>query len=447
MGTTTSVEITFLASRRESLAGDPLAPEGVVHLPDATLRPFSGWIDLVGALEHAHDTAPGLPVPSGPYRVGRTALDLVDRRRLDPYARRSGTPRTLPVWVWYPAADHGAARQASYMPGLWRLDTALFGIRAGRVRIHARDGVSPADVGDGDGFPLVVLSPSVNPPLSYAGLVEEIVSHGYIVAGVAHTYATLPLTVPVRAWPRLFRSRAIGAALSEPGSRPYADDLAERGAAVRVMADDLAFVAGELCGRRGAPWGRLDAASWTALGHSFGGAAAAMATRNDASCVAAISLDGGLWEDPSTVTAAGPVLQLFAEHPEYTLTPAEAVDRGLVANEDYARVDRATTVGAWDALHGAASPGYAAVVRHATHTSFQDWPMLPMWRWSPARRALAGVVGPRVWRAVTQAVRAFLDAHARGRTVDVAERLAAAPQLRVGSPESLFTQAPTGRRT
>jgi hypothetical protein len=99
------------------------------------------------------------------------------------------------------------------------------------------------------------------------------------------------------------------------------------------------------------------------------------------------------------------------------------------------------------ALHRAASPGYSALVRHATHTSFQDWPMLPMWRWSPARRALAGVVGPRVWRAVTQAVRAFLDAHARGRAVDVAGRLAADPELRVGSPESLFTQAPTRRRT
>jgi hypothetical protein len=57
MDTTTSVEITFLGSQRESSAGDPLAPEGVVHLPDATLRPFSGWIDLVGALEHAHDLA------------------------------------------------------------------------------------------------------------------------------------------------------------------------------------------------------------------------------------------------------------------------------------------------------------------------------------------------------------------------------------------------------
>ena len=70
MDTTTSVEITFLASRREGPAGDPLAPEGVVRLPDATLRPFSGWLDLVGALEHAYDAARALPAPSGPYRVG-----------------------------------------------------------------------------------------------------------------------------------------------------------------------------------------------------------------------------------------------------------------------------------------------------------------------------------------------------------------------------------------
>jgi hypothetical protein len=38
------------------------------------------------------------------------------------------------------------------------------------------------------------------------------------------------------------------------------------------------------------------------------------------------------------------------------------------------------------------------VVRGAAHTSFCDWPMLPLRTWSPARRALRGLTGAGVWK-------------------------------------------------
>jgi hypothetical protein len=49
-----SVEITFvgICSSRGSHA------EGLIRLPDGTLRAFSGWLDLLGALEHATAEAP-----------------------------------------------------------------------------------------------------------------------------------------------------------------------------------------------------------------------------------------------------------------------------------------------------------------------------------------------------------------------------------------------------
>ena len=39
-------------------------------------------------------------------------------------------------------------------------------------------------------YPVLVLSPSVFPPLLLAAIAEELASHGYVVAGVNHTYET-----------------------------------------------------------------------------------------------------------------------------------------------------------------------------------------------------------------------------------------------------------------
>ncbi|HEY1278583.1 MAG TPA: hypothetical protein VGF22_02840 [Acidimicrobiales bacterium] len=44
MGPAVTIEVTFVASAAAS-------PEGVVRMSDESLRPFSGWIDLLAALE------------------------------------------------------------------------------------------------------------------------------------------------------------------------------------------------------------------------------------------------------------------------------------------------------------------------------------------------------------------------------------------------------------
>jgi hypothetical protein len=51
MGPAVTIEVTFIASTAASA-------EGVVRLPDESLRPFSGWIDLLATLEEAAATVP-----------------------------------------------------------------------------------------------------------------------------------------------------------------------------------------------------------------------------------------------------------------------------------------------------------------------------------------------------------------------------------------------------
>jgi hypothetical protein len=64
--------------------------------------------------------------------------------------------------------------------------------------------------------------------------------------------------------------------------------------------------------------------------------------------------------------------------------------------------------------------------------------MLPLRRWSPARRALNGVSGKAIANAVSGAVLAFLDRHLHHSTGDVNARLEAHPGLLTGSPSELF---------
>jgi dienelactone hydrolase len=383
-------------------------------------------------------TEHNLPTPTGPHAVGRCRFDIADGR-VDPYARRPDTERVLPITAWYPAdAADRSAPPAPYLPGWWRPVSWCWGLRARRVRTHARDGARP---GAGR-FPLVVLSPSANPALVHTALAEGLASHGYVVAAISHPHESLPWTAYADRRPRLMRPRSLGGALSTPGTRPYADDLAERAAVVTTKAADIAAVARAVQhASAGAPTLPVRHGPWAVIGHSFGGGAAVeLATRGLPA--AAVSLDGGLWRTADTASVTVPVLQLFAEHPEFVDPIPEVVARRSYASAVYAAADRATAVPAWHAVHTTSPDGHAATVVGATHTSFCDWPLLAVRSWSPARRALAGVTGPRVHHAVSAAVRPFLDRHLRAGTGDVDAALRAVAGLRVDDPAALFAPTP-----
>ena len=263
----------------------------------------------------------------------------------------------------------------------------MWGLDARRVRPHARDGAGPVAI---DRYPLVVLSPSANPTLMHTALAEELASHGYVVAGISHPYESMPWTAFAHGLPRLVRLRSLGGALSAPGARPYETDLAERAAVVAVKADDIAAVARAVHGgEAGAPPLPVRPGPWAVIGHSFGGGAGVeLATRGLPAAV--VSLDGGLWRTADHATVTAPVLQLFGEHPELVDPIADVVARKNYATAAYAEADRATTIAAWHAVHASSPDGHAAVVSGATHTSFCDWPLLPIRSWSPAGGRLAG---------------------------------------------------------
>jgi dienelactone hydrolase len=376
----------------------------------------------------------GLPRPTGPHAVGRTARDWTDPDRADPYARRPAA-RRLAVWIWYPAIPTPAP-PAPYLPGLWKATALAMGIGGG-VRPHAVRDTVPAQVPTP--WPVIVFSPSGNPPLVYAALLEELASHGYVVAGISHTYESMPMSVFADGRARLMRPGSLGGAFAAPGARPFEVDLRERAHVVSVKAADIRFVIEAL--RREPPRllrGRLDTDRVVAVGHSFGGGAAAEVCRHDPVARAGVSLDGGLWRAPGEAGVETPFLQVFGEHPEYTLPCAEVVKRGLMTDAAYCAADRTCSIGAWQALHDSARPGLTAKVVGAKHAGFFDTPMLPLRRWSPLER-LRGAPGPAAWRATADVLLAFLDRHLRDGDGAFLDDLADDPRYVVAPPAELFS--------
>jgi hypothetical protein len=320
----------------------------------------------------------------------------------------------------------------------------VWGFRSSNVKVHAVPDAATDPAGGP--YPVLVFSPSANPPLFYAALLEELASHGYVVVGISHTYETIPFSVLPDGGLRVMNGRSLGGAFGMPGKRPFEEDLRERAGVVEVKALDIRFAIGELARLAEEPGilaARLDLERLGVLGHSFGGGAAVEVCRLDGRVRAGASVDGGLWRRPEHLEVSQPVLQLFGEHPEYRMPCSEALDKRYYTTPEYCEEDRATTVGAWQALHERARPGHSLLVRGAGHASFLDWPLLPLWRISLARRGLGSLAPGEAWRTASDYLLAFFASYLRGEPAAVLDRAETDPRVKASSPAELFGP-PTG---
>src|SRR5947209_7747606 len=61
-----------------------------------------------------------LPIPTGPFAVGRAIYDWTDAAQLDTLAPVPGTKRELLVWIWYPSAAGRSRASDDYAPAQMR---------------------------------------------------------------------------------------------------------------------------------------------------------------------------------------------------------------------------------------------------------------------------------------------------------------------------------------
>jgi predicted dienelactone hydrolase len=249
-----------------------------------------------------------LPEPSGPYGIGRAGYEWIDSGRLDPNSTVPGAHRALMVYLWYPTPKSAAGQTEPYLPGAKQMDgdpniqhamSEEYGnlwpmIVAGTIRSHAIDNAPIA--GMPKRFPLVLLSHGLGGTgFEYTSLIEELVSHGYVVAAIEHTYTASAVVFPDGSVVAPHQDPEPAGLTPQQRMQRMMDTA---GLLIRRGAEDHLFVLNKLTelNKSGAGGfllaGRLDLNRIAAVGHSAGGGFATGACQLDARFRACVSLDG-----------------------------------------------------------------------------------------------------------------------------------------------------------
>jgi predicted dienelactone hydrolase len=344
---------------------------------------------------------PCLPEPTGPCPVGTTSLWLTDTSRPDPWAAGANA-RELMVSLWYPATSPDGRRALYMTPEESELQLTSRGITGvppdalSTTQTHAVSDATPA--GLQRSRPLAVLSPGfTNPRSALTALAEDLASHGYVVAGIDHTYESFATAFPdgrvTTCLARAARSR----------DEEFKEKLvASRGA-------DVSFVLGELTGAH-PPWqgaALIDPSRMAMAGHSAGGAAAIAAMLADARIRAGIDMDGATAVLIPDHGLSRPFLFL-GKQSNYTRGSGAAVTPGT---RDWKLRRGAVTTWErdWELLTGWK---LWLVVAGAVHASFTDFALLADQIGIDIGTGLSGARSLDITRAY---VRAFFDQHLCGK--------------------------------
>ncbi len=342
---------------------------------------------------------PYLPEPTGRYPAGTASVWLTDTSRPDPWVPGVNA-RELMVSLWYPAVPAGG-RRARYMTpaesGLQLTSRGITGIPQDTLSTVETNAVSDArPAGRQHSLPLVVLSPGfTNSRSTLTALAEDLASHGYVVAGIDHTYESHATAFP---------DGRVTTCLARQAPRR---DRKEEVAAGR--AADVCFVLDELTGAHPAWPGAalIDPSAMAMAGHSAGGAAAIAAMLADSRIRAGIDMDGSTAAPIPDEGLARPFLFL-GKQSSYTPGSGGAVTT-LTRDWKLLRGAVITWERDWELLTGWKR---WLVVAGAVHASFTDLALLADQTGIDIGAGLSGARSLDITRAY---VRAFFDQHLRGR--------------------------------
>ena len=376
---------------------------------------------------------PRLPIPSGPFGIGRMGYDWTDTSRPDRFSADPRARRELMVYLWYPTSKVHAGIRGTYLPGAKQMDASADIQRrmrddyeanwplivSGAIYSHVAENAPVAK--SPKQFPLIIFSHGMGGScFGYTSLLEDLVSHGYVVAAIEHTQSASAVLFPDgRIVPFHDDSPPPGLSPAERWQRM----MASVSVGVNEGAADVRFVLDRLTALNDGdaqhfPLAeRLDMGRVAAMGHSAGAEFAARACQLDARFKACVDLDGGmvpvaaLPEYPDGATMKQPLLFLEAYHPESKMggTPEQ--------HKEYFKKQEAQLQ--------LCPPGtYAVVLRSPgiVHASFSDFSLLA----AGGRENETGMALHNL-ALVQEFIRAFLGKTLHGRSAPILDSASARP--------------------
>lgn len=356
----------------------------------AILWNFGGRLEAQGTYD-----ASMLPAPTGKYAIGLEIKHLVDEGRYEQITENVDDKREMMLYLFYPA--DGGGERAEYMneyefaylfkespiPLFWIPQNAYE-----YVRMHS---FMNATIAEGS-FPVLIFSHGYRGyPSLYTSMIENLVSHGFIVAAITHPYVAGVTVFPD------------GRVIELPDLSNKSDDYIAWyfTTAFEETLGDIGYVIDVITELNATDeiWaGKIDSSRMGIYGHSFGGGAAAMTCYGDSRIKAGLALDGYF---------RGTVLEEGMKKPFFMFF-VEGRFEGDDSLQDF-----------WNVLQGAT---YRASVIGSAHQDYTDLPIL-LSHFAPnlPRNLIPGfgsIDGKRLVSIVNAFTLAFFDVHLNGKPVD-----------------------------
>lgn len=260
------------------------------------------------------------PKLTGSFSVGRASYDLTDPSRKEIFGSDPNADREIVVTVYYPADPPADAKPAPYVSG------KMAAILAAKIHLpafvfqlvhsHANENVPVA----GGNFPVVLFSPGIGTsPSEYTSAVEDLASHGYIVAEIYHTYS-VPATVFSDGRVAMINDAGIRSEI-QPDGTSDAQINKDRNLIGSVWVADARFTLDQLTKfNAGDPLlkGHLNLDEVGMYGHSFGGATTAEVLSVDKRFKAGINMDGTVFSMTNGSQISQPFLWMASDYSNIT---------------------------------------------------------------------------------------------------------------------------------
>jgi predicted dienelactone hydrolase len=337
------------------------------------------------------------PEPPGHFGIGTQTFYFADPNRAEEFAATPGGRRRFVAQIWYPARSTNGPmapyRDANALT--WRTAQLRF------VKTHAHIDAPIAQTPKR--FPVVFFSPSAGGYRSQnTFLTEFLVSYGYIVIGFDHPDSCARVAFPdgsvMNGLPDAWLNLNSRAALEQSSVKTEK--------ILKANVEDMQFVFNELM--RGSGDAKLDSivkhmdlSRVAAIGHSFGGAAAAEICRTDPRFKAGVNMDGWMFSGVMEYGIPKPFLFLLEDDPLWFHNQGPFPDNfdgmarlGTLEYHQCVRRDAAL----YDAQ--------VATLLDGAHLDFSDLALLEKpWPW--ARKKPVSI--ETMHHAVSKLVLAFLD--------------------------------------
>ncbi len=316
----------------------------------------------------SHVVGINFPELTGKYSVGRANYDLVDPSRKEIFSGDPKAIREIVVTVYYPAAAPARAKPAPYASGkmadLLASQVHLPALAFQLIHSHAYENVPVA----GGRFPVVLFSPGIGtPPLEYTNEVEDLASHGYIVAEIYHTYS-VPVTVFADGRVATINDAGFRSEI-EPDGTSQAQIDRDRNRIGSVWVADARFTLDQLTKLNGSDpllKGHLDLSAVGMYGHSFGGAAAAQVLEVDKRFKAGINMDGTAFAMTDSAKITQPFMWMASDYSQVTDSQLQKIN--MTRTEFDGKIQEKNNQR--DGFLRSLPFGYLFVLKGSTHNSY-----------------------------------------------------------------------------